>query len=172
MTLSLSDVTGKQTSSMVVETFDWCHVMTTAVERNGPMRRLITFFHRVVCKLYTKSLKIMHKTVVKNVNIKNEFHIFWGSSKYECNGSHAKVKVTLFGRHLLCTGPIAFILWWTSEKWNLFLNEFFRICLLIPGATSSTCCDLFPQTKEVLSFLCVNWSWGVYHLEWIIQNVF
>ena len=30
--------------------------------------------------------------------------------------------VQTFGRHSLCTGPIAFILQWCSEKWNLFLK--------------------------------------------------
>ena len=52
--------------------------MTTAVERNCQMHRFITFFRHVhvVCKLYTKNLKLMHITVVKNVNIKNEFHFF------------------------------------------------------------------------------------------------
>ena len=25
-------------------------------------------------------------------------------------------------RHILCTIPIVFILWWTTEKWNLFLK--------------------------------------------------
>ena len=33
-----------------------------------------------------------------------------------------RVNVIPFGRHLLCTWPIAFILPWTSEKWNLFLK--------------------------------------------------
>ena len=33
-----------------------------------------------------------------------------------------KVYVTPFGCHLLCMRSIAFILWWMSEKWNLFLN--------------------------------------------------
>ena len=40
MTLSLSDATGKQTSSLVVETFHWRHGMTTAVECYGRIRRL------------------------------------------------------------------------------------------------------------------------------------
>ena len=33
----------------------------------------------------------MRKTVVKSVNIKNEFHFFLGSSKYERCGSRAKL---------------------------------------------------------------------------------
>ena len=53
--LSCDAVTDKQTSSLVVETFDWRHVMATAVKRNGRMRRLVTIFRRVVCKLYIKS---------------------------------------------------------------------------------------------------------------------
>ena len=39
VTLSLSEVMSKQTFSLVVETFDWRHVMATAVKRNGRMRR-------------------------------------------------------------------------------------------------------------------------------------
>ena len=48
--------------------------MTTAVERNGRMRRLVTFSP---CSLQTlqKSSKIMRRTVVNNINIKKiEFH--------------------------------------------------------------------------------------------------
>ena len=67
MTLSLSDTTGKQTSSLVVETFDSGHVMTTAIKLFlDRMHRLITFVSHVVCILYTKRLKIMCRTVVKN----------------------------------------------------------------------------------------------------------
>ena len=55
--LSSDTVTDKQTSSLVVETFDWSHVMETAVKRNGRMRRLVTIFRRVVCKLYIKKFE-------------------------------------------------------------------------------------------------------------------
>ena len=41
VTLSLSDFTGKQTSSLLAETFDCHHVMTTAVEHNVRMHRLV-----------------------------------------------------------------------------------------------------------------------------------
>ena len=58
-------VADKQTSSLSVETFDWRHVMATAVKSNGRMCRLVTTFRRVVYKLYTKSSKIMYRTVVK-----------------------------------------------------------------------------------------------------------
>ena len=37
--LSRDAVTDKQTSSLVVETYDWRHVMATAVKRNGRMSR-------------------------------------------------------------------------------------------------------------------------------------
>ena len=66
VTLSLSDVTGKQTSSLVVETFDWIHVMnwihvmTTAVERHGRMRQLVTFIRR------HGSLQTLHKKLENN----------------------------------------------------------------------------------------------------------
>ena len=45
---SLSDIMGKQTSSLVVKNFDLCHVMTMAVEVNGQMCQLVTCFHRVL----------------------------------------------------------------------------------------------------------------------------
>ena len=61
---------GKQTSSLVVEKFNWRHVMTMAFESNGQMRRLVMFVYRVVCILYTKRSKKRHSTVVKNVNFK------------------------------------------------------------------------------------------------------
>ena len=68
------DAVTEQTSSLVVETYDWRHVKATSVKLNGWMRRLVTMFRRVVCKLYTKKKKkkkkkkksrIMHRTVVK-----------------------------------------------------------------------------------------------------------
>ena len=33
-----------------------------------------------------------------------------------------------FGHHLLCTWPVAFILPWTSEKWNLFCKWLSKRC--------------------------------------------
>ena len=53
--LSRDAVMDKQTSSLVVETFDWRPVMATPVKRNDRMRRLVTIFRRVVCKLHKKS---------------------------------------------------------------------------------------------------------------------
>ena len=113
MTLSLSAVKDKQKSSLVAETFDWRHIMATAVKRYGWMRRLATIFRRVVCKLYTKSSKIMHRTVVKMKTWKLNFIVrcieVW-KQWVPC-----KVNMTYFRRHLLCTGPIAFLLRWTYE---------------------------------------------------------
>ena len=51
VTLLLSDVTGKQTSSLVVETFDWRHVMKMGVERNGRMPNNIFFSQTLHKKL-------------------------------------------------------------------------------------------------------------------------
>ena len=49
--LSRDAVTDKQTSSLVVETFDWRPVMATTVKRNDRMRRLVTIFrHKKVRK--------------------------------------------------------------------------------------------------------------------------
>ena len=55
--LSRDAVTDKQTSSLVVETFDWRHVMATAVKRHGRMRRLVTHFRR---------LQTLHKKIENN----------------------------------------------------------------------------------------------------------
>lgn len=41
-----------------------------------------------------------------------------------------KVNMRPFGRHLLCTWPVAFILPWTLEKWNLFLKYKFAVVIL------------------------------------------
>ena len=118
----IDHVTGKQASSLVVETFDWHHVMTTAVERNGRMRRLVTFVRRIVCIRYIKRSKIMLRTVEKNINIKNAFHFFLMFIKVWTQWVPCKVNLTPFNRYLLCAGSIAFIIPWTSEKWNLFLK--------------------------------------------------
>ena len=47
--------------------------------------------------------------------------------------AQSKSDVLPFRRHLICTRPIAFILRWMSEKWNLFLSliaKCFNICIL------------------------------------------
>ena len=46
-----------------------------------------------------------------------------------------KMVVRCFGRKLLCTWPVAFILPWTSEKWNLFLNEPIHSVVLLDSYT-------------------------------------
>ena len=41
------------------------HIMTTAVERNGPTRRLIIFLLRIFCVLYTKQSQMIHRNDLK-----------------------------------------------------------------------------------------------------------
>ena len=98
-----SDVTGKQTSPLVVETFDWRHLMMMAGEHNGWMRRSITFFRLVVCKLYIASSKIMRTTVVKNVNIKNGFCLRFIEVWTQWGVPHQSLEITYFARDPLCS---------------------------------------------------------------------
>ena len=74
VTLSLSKVMSKQTSSLVVERFDWRHVLATAVKRNGRMRRLVTFFCRVVLQTLYKKFENYAWNGCKNENIETELH--------------------------------------------------------------------------------------------------
>ena len=75
-TLPISDVTDNWSSWLVDVTFDWCHVMVTAVERKNQTRRLLNFLRR----LLIKTLKILNKNDVK---IKHKYKrwipFFWGS---------------------------------------------------------------------------------------------
>ena len=61
--LSRDAVTDKQTSSLVVETVDWRHVMATAVKRNGRMRRLVTIF----CRIVVNSTQKVHKECIERL---------------------------------------------------------------------------------------------------------
>ena len=64
-TLSLSDVTDKQTSWLVNVTFDWRQVMTTAVQRYGLTRCFITFLRRVFCTINIESSQLIHRNDLK-----------------------------------------------------------------------------------------------------------
>ena len=102
--------------------------METAVERNNQTRRSITFLRRLFYKIHIKTSQIMNGTIMlkQSVNIRDAFYFFWHSSKYEC-----KVNLTL---HLLCTGPIAFILRWKSENEIYFLNVHIRFARIEASA--------------------------------------
>ena len=65
VTLSLSDVTDKQMSWLVNVTFYWHQVMTTAVQRYGQTRCLITFLHHVFCTIDTESSQLIHRQDLK-----------------------------------------------------------------------------------------------------------
>ena len=91
------------------------------------------------------------------------FLFFWGSSKYKRNGSRAKLTWrssgvvyfardllrSYFGHHLLCTGSIAFILRWTSEKWNSFL--IFTYLLVLPSTYICKLKKIAPFAKNMVS---------------------
>ena len=53
-TLRVSDVTYKCKCWLADVTFDWRHVMVTAVERNNQTRRIITFLRRLFARLKSK----------------------------------------------------------------------------------------------------------------------
>ena len=100
--LCVSDATvNKGNSWMADVTFDWHHVMETAVVRNNQTCRFITFLHRSFYKIYIKTSLTVKVTIQKqSVNIRDEFQLLWHSSKYEGNGSRAKLTwLTLHETH-------------------------------------------------------------------------
>ena len=106
--------------------FDWCHVMETAVECSNQVCQFITFLCCLFYRTYIKTLQIMNKNNLETkCKYKRWILFFWHSSQCERNGSHAKIMWP--GRHLLCMRPIAFILWWMSDKWNLFFKSTYTL---------------------------------------------
>ena len=103
-------VTDKRNSWLADITFDWCHVRKTAAERYNQTHWFISFLRRLFYQIYIKPSYIMNKN---NVKTKWSQWVLW------------KVNVMPLGchLHLLCTRPIAFILWWMSENKIYFLNE-------------------------------------------------
>ena len=83
-----------------------------------------------------------------------------------------KVNVTPFGHHLLCTCPIAFILPWPSEKWNLFLK--WNVCLKAKTQfslhISGSTCGAWLLTGQTFSFcnFCQNFA----HLNSLLTALF
>ena len=63
--LRVSDVMYKWKSRLADVTFDWRHVMETAVERNNQNSRFITF-RCVLYKIYSKTSQTMNKNDIKN----------------------------------------------------------------------------------------------------------
>ena len=92
-TLRIRDVTAKWNRWLADITFDWRHVMTTAVKRNNQLRRFITILRRLFYKIYTKISQIMTKKndVETQYKYKRLISIFCCSSKYERNGSCTKL---------------------------------------------------------------------------------
>ena len=110
------DISAKWNNWLTDVTFDWHHVMETAVERNYQNMSVFNFVFRLFYKTYLKASQRMSKNDVNTkCKYKRWLSFFWHSSKYERNGFHAKL--TSFAWDL-----IAFILWWILEKWNLFLK--------------------------------------------------
>ena len=103
--------------------------MVTAAERNNQTRRLIAFLHCLLCIYIIKTSQIKNQNDVKTTcKYKRWISFFLRFMEVWTQWVPCKVNVTpfrchlLFGRHLLSMWPIAFILPWTSEKWNLFLK--------------------------------------------------
>ena len=121
-TLAHATFTDIWSSWLVDVTFDWWHVMVSAVERNNQTRQLLTFLRSLLCINLIKTSQILNKNDVKTkYKYKRWIPFFWGLWKYERNRSHAKLTCDAL-RVLLCMWPIVFILPRTSEKWNLFLK--------------------------------------------------
>ena len=84
-------------------------IMVTAVEHDNQTRQFITS-------------QIMIKNDIKmKFKIWDDFHF---SDIHQSMNTMGPVqsKRTPFVCHFLCTRPIAFILWWMSGKWNLYLK--------------------------------------------------
>ena len=112
----ISEVTDNWNCWLADVTLDWCHVMETAVGRTTQTRWFIAFLCCLFYKVYIITSQIVNKNDLK-CKYKRYCSFFWHSSKYEHNGSHAKLTW-----RLLCTRSVAFILRWMTEKCNLFLN--------------------------------------------------
>ena len=63
--LRVSDVMDKWKSLLADATFDWRHVMETAIKRNNQNSRFITFLC-ILYKIYGKTSQTMNKTDIKN----------------------------------------------------------------------------------------------------------
>ena len=64
-TLSLSDVTDKQTPWLVNFTFDWRQVMKTTIQRDGRTLCSITFLRRIFCTINIESSQLIHRNDLK-----------------------------------------------------------------------------------------------------------
>ena len=97
-TLRISDVTDNWSSWFVDVTFDWRHVMVTAVERNNQTRRLLTFLRRLLCINLIITSQILNENDVKTkYKYKRWIPFFWDSRKYERSRSRAKLTWRLSG---------------------------------------------------------------------------
>ena len=65
VTLRLSDVMDKWNSRLADYTFDWRHVIETAVERSYQARRFIIFLRRLLYQIYIKTSQIINNQDVK-----------------------------------------------------------------------------------------------------------
>ena len=72
---------------MADDTFDWRHVMTTAVEHNDQTRQLIIFLRRLFYKIFTKTSQILNKNDVKTKYKYEMISVFCCSFEYERSGS-------------------------------------------------------------------------------------
>ena len=77
--------------------------MVTAVERNNQTRRIKTSLRRLFASLINISQIMNKKDVKTECKCKRWISFFWGSSKYERNGSRAQLtwspsSVTYFAR--------------------------------------------------------------------------
>ena len=125
-TLLLSDTTDKQMSWLVNVTFDWRQVMTTAVERYGWIRCLITFVCHVICTINTESSQLIYRNYLKikckykNWNLTFLTFVWWSQWLL------LKFYKKRFALHGILTPPTGFITWWMSKKQILILKWYFK----------------------------------------------
>ena len=80
--------------------------------------------HSFYLWIITRSIKAK----MRYQNKRKRFNLIYERSAWESLFLKLCQEIS-FERHLLCTWPFAFILPWTSQKWNLFLK-----CLPLGGA--------------------------------------
>ena len=105
--LCVSDVTDKCNRWLGKVTFDWQHIMMTAVEHNDQTCRLITFLCRLFYKVFTKLHKYWTKSCKKTkYKYKKWIPFFCCSSKYKRNGSCARLMWSPLGITYFAWDPL------------------------------------------------------------------
>ena len=118
-TLSLSDVTDKQTSWLVNVTFDWRQVMTSAVQLYGRTCCLITFLRRVFCSANTESSQLIRRSDLKIKCLYKSFFFFF----YVHRVMKPVVVTKILQEAPRASWNFSFLTRWTSKNQILILKS-------------------------------------------------